>query len=108
MKTKKFFQFFGWFRVMCFGIVLLGTMVFVTFTKELPESHSLSSMFSSNLLVFVLAYFVINVGYDVLRELVGLEYQQYDTDNVRFYLLTLFLFYFMINNNAMTDNLDKD
>ena len=63
-------------------------------------------MFSSNLLVFVLAYFVINVGYDVLRELVGLEYQQYDTDNVRFWLLTLFLLYFMVNNKQMIDNFE--
>ena len=59
-------------------------------TKELSASNSLSSMMSNNILIFALAFFVINIGYDVLRELVGLDYQQYDTDNIRFWKLPIF------------------
>jgi len=96
-------QFFGWFRVWIFLLVTLGTVVFLTMTKELVHSTSISSMFNNQMLVFAFVLYVSNVGYDVVRELLPVEFQKYSTDSTRFMVLTLYIAYYHANQYYHAD-----
>ena len=96
-------QFFGWFRVWIFLLVTLGTVVFITMTKELVHSTSISSMFNNQMLVFALVLYLSNVGYDVVRELLPVEFQKYSTDSTRFMVLTVYIAYYHANQYYHAD-----
>lgn len=102
-KVTYVLQFFGWFRVWIFLLVTLGTVVFITMTKELVHSTSISSMFNNQMLVFALVLYLSNVGYDVVRELLPVEFQKYSTDSTRFMVLTVYIAYYHANQYYHAD-----
>ena len=97
-------QFFGWFRVWIFLLVTLGTVLFLTMTNELVKTTSVGNVFSSQVLVFALVLYLTNVGYDVVRELLPVEFQQYETDHTRFWILTLYLIFYNINQHSYSEH----
>lgn len=90
-------QFFGWFRVWIFLLVTLGTVLFLTMTNELVKTTSLGNFFSSQVLVFALVLYVTNVGYDVVRELLPVEFEKYHTDSTRFWVISLYIIFYSWN-----------
>merc|ERR1719253_1544200 len=97
-------QFFGWFRVWIFLLVTLGTALFLTMTNELVKTTTMGNIFSSQVLVFALVLYLSNVGYDVVRELLPVEFQKYETDHTRFWIITLYLIYYNYNQNSYSEN----
>ena len=90
-KVTSVLQFFGWFRVWIFLLVTLGTVLFLTMTNELVKTTSLGNFFSSQVLVFAFVLYVTNVGYDVVRELLPVEFERYHTDSTRFWVVSLYI-----------------
>ena len=85
-----------------FLLVTLGTVLFLTMTNELVKTTSVGNVFSSQVLVFALVLYLTNVGYDVVRELLPVEFQQYETDHTRFWILTLYLIFYNYNQHSYT------
>jgi hypothetical protein len=103
-KVTSVLQFFGWFRVWIFLLVTLGTVLFLTMTNELVKTTAVGNVFSSQVLVFALVLYLTNVGYDVVRELLPVEFQQYETDHTRFWILTLYLIFYNYNQHSYTEH----
>ena len=103
-KVTSVLQFFGWFRVWIFLLVTLGTVLFLTMTNELVKTTSVGNVFSSQVLVFALVLYLTNVGYDVVRELLPVEFQQYETDHTRFWILTLYLIFYNYNQHSYSEH----
>ena len=73
-------------------------------TNELVKTTSVGNVFSSQVLVFALVLYLTNVGYDVVRELLPVEFQQYETDHTRFWILTLYLIFYNINQHSYSEH----
>tara|TARA_Y100000389_G_scaffold192889_2_gene221011 strand:+ start:52492 stop:54315 length:1824 start_codon:yes stop_codon:yes gene_type:complete len=96
-KVTSVLQFFGWFRVWIFLLVTLGTVLFLTMTNELVKTTSLGNFFSSQVMVFAFVLYVTNVGYDVVRELLPVEFERYHTDSTRFWVVSLYIIFYSWN-----------
>ena len=103
-KVKSVLQFFGWCRVWIFLLVTLGTFLFLSMTNELVKTTSIGNVFNSQVLVFALVLYLANVGYDVVREMLPAEFQTYETDETRFWVIVLYVIYFSINQAYYTEN----
>ena len=103
-KVTSVLQFFGWFRVWIFLLVTLGTALFLTMTNELVKTTTMGNIFSSQVLVFALVLYLSNVGYDVVRELLPVEFQKYETDHTRFWIITLYLIYYNYNQYSYSEH----
>ena len=103
-KVTSVLQFFGWFRVWIFLLVTLGTVLFLTMTNELVKTTTVGNVFSSQVLVFALVLYLTNVGYDVVRELLPVEFQQYETDHTRFWIITLYLIFYNYNQHSYSEH----
>tara|TARA_B100001094_G_scaffold330950_2_gene397627 strand:- start:2275 stop:4074 length:1800 start_codon:yes stop_codon:yes gene_type:complete len=96
-KVTSVLQFFGWFRVWIFLLVTLGTVLFLTMTNELVKTTSLGNFFNSQVLVFAFVLYVTNVGYDVVRELLPVEFEKHQTDSTRFWVISLYIIFYSWN-----------
>tara|TARA_B100001094_G_scaffold279023_1_gene288946 strand:- start:103 stop:699 length:597 start_codon:yes stop_codon:yes gene_type:complete len=103
-QVKSVLQFFGWCRVWIFLLVTLGTFLFLSMTNELVKTTSIGNVFNSQVLVFALVLYLANVGYDVVREMLPAEFQTYETDETRFWVIVLYVIYFSINQAYYTEN----
>ena len=98
-KTTDVLQFFGWIRVWIFLMVTLASIFTLTLTKELVKSN----MHNSNqLLFFVFAFYFANVGYDLVRELLPMQFEKHDTDSSRFYIISLYIIFYNANQLRTT------
>jgi len=97
--VRPVLQYFGYSRLYIFLIVLIATFVFIFVAKDTTHLHTLHTMLDGQLLYFTIAFLICNVGFDILYELLPFMFENCCTDNVRVFVILLYVIFF--NSNQM-------
>lgn len=100
-------QFFGWIRVWIFLLVTLFCFLLLTGTNELEKALPLGNFTQSQVFVFVIALFLTNVTYDIVRELLPVQFENHDTDSARLYIITIYILYYVVNQRLFIDKMNE-
>lgn len=95
--VKSTLQFFGWSRLFVFITMLLGSLSYLTMTREVIESSVVQAFMNGQLFYFILAFFWSNVGYDIVREMVPFQFEKMHMDSSKLFVTLGYLSYFNIN-----------
>jgi len=95
-KTRNVLQFFGYTRLLLFGAILGGTVLFLTSARDSVVANTMVNMMNGQLLYFVMAYFWSNVGFDVLAELIPYMHEKMSTDAVRQLVMVAYICFYNV------------
>ena len=96
IRTRAVLQFFGYTRLLLFGAILGGTVLFLTSARDSVVANTMVNMMNGQLLYFVMAYFWSNVGFDVLAELIPYMHEKYSTDAVRQLVMVAYICFYNV------------
>ena len=96
IRTRAVLQFFGYTRLLLFGAILGGTVLFLTSARDSVVANTMVNMMNGQLLYFVMAYFWSNVGFDVLAELIPYMHEQMSTDAVRQLVMVAYICFYNV------------
>ena len=96
IKTRAVLQFFGYTRLLLFGAILGGTVLFLTSARDSVVANTMVNMMNGQLLYFVMAYFWSNVGFDVLAELIPYMHEKMSTDAVRQLVMVAYICFYNV------------
>ena len=99
-------QFFGWIRVWIFLLVTTFCLLLLTGTNELAKSLPIGNFTQSQVFVFVLVLFLSNVTYDMVRELLPVQFEKHDADSARLYIITGYVVYYVVNQRLFIDKMN--
>lgn len=105
-KVTTVLQFFGWIRVWIFLLVTTFCVLLLTGTNELAKSLPIGNFTQSQVFVFVLALFLSNVTYDMVRELLPVQFEKHDADSARLYIITAYVLYYVVNQRLFIDKMN--
>jgi hypothetical protein len=54
----------------------------------------------------VLALFLSNVTYDIVRELLPVQFEKHDADSARLYIITTYVLYYVVNQRLFIDKMN--
>ena len=106
-KITTVLQFFGWIRVWIFLLVTTFCVLLLTGTNELAKALPLGNFTQSQVFVFVLALFLSNVTYDMVRELLPVQFEKHDADSARLYIITAYVVYYVVNQRLFIDKMNE-
>ena len=106
-KITTVLQFFGWIRVWIFLLVTSFCVLLLTGTNELAKALPLGNFTQSQVFVFVLALFLSNVTYDMVRELLPVQFEKHDADSARLYIITAYVLYYVVNQRLFIDKMNE-
>lgn len=95
-KARAVLQFFGYTRLLLFGAILGGTVLFLTSARDSVVANTMVNMMNGQLLYFVMAYFWSNVGFDVLAELIPYMHEKMSTDAVRQLVMVAYICFYNV------------
>lgn len=95
-KARDVLQFFGYTRLLLFGAILGGTVLFLTSARDSVVANTMVNMMNGQLLYFVMAYFWSNVGFDVLAELIPYMHEKMSTDAVRQLVMVAYICFYNV------------
>ena len=90
-------QFFGWSRLYIFVTLILGSAAWLFIAKDTPYAYTLHNMLDGQYLYFIIAFFLINCGFDFLFELLPFMFESSNSHWLRFYLITSYVIFFNVN-----------
>lgn len=96
MRARAVLQFFGYTRLLLFGAILGGTVLFLTSARDSVVANTMVNMMNGQLLYFVMAYFWSNVGFDVLAELIPYMHEKMSTDAVRQLVMVAYICFYNV------------
>ena len=96
VRTRAVLQFFGYTRLLLFGAILGGTVLFLTSARDSVVANTMVNMMNGQLLYFVMAYFWSNVGFDVLAELIPYMHEKMSTDAVRQLVMVAYICFYNV------------
>ena len=96
MRARAVLQFFGYTRLLLFGAILAGTVLFLTSARDSVVANTMVNMMNGQLLYFVMAYFWSNVGFDVLAELIPYMHEKMSTDAVRQLVMVAYICFYNV------------
>lgn len=96
IRTRAVLQFFGYTRLLLFGAILGGTVLFLTSARDSVVANTMVNMMNGQLLYFVMAYFWSNVGFDVLAELIPYMHEKMSTDAVRQLVMVAYICFYNV------------
>jgi len=95
-RARAVLQFFGYTRLLLFGAILGGTVLFLTSARDSVVANTMVNMMNGQLLYFVMAYFWSNVGFDVLAELIPYMHEKMSTDAVRQLVMVAYICFYNV------------
>ena len=95
-RARNVLQFFGYTRLLLFGAILGGTVLFLTSARDSVVANTMVNMMNGQLLFFVMAYFWSNVGFDVLAELIPYMHEKMSTDAVRQLVMVAYICFYNV------------
>jgi len=96
-KVRDVIQFFGWTRLYLFLIVLLLSASFFTYAKDSSEIHPIKGMLDGQVLYFAIVFLFANVGFDMMYELMPLQFETMSSDILKIYFVCTYLLVFNVN-----------
>lgn len=96
-KITTVLQFFGKIRIWIFLLVTVGCILLLTGTNELNKSLMLGNFTQSQVFVFALTLYLANVSYDIVRELLPVQFEKHDADSARFYIIAVYITFYVMN-----------
>jgi hypothetical protein len=104
-KITTVLQFFGWIRVWVFILVTTGCFVVLTGTNELTKSTPVGNFTQSQVFFFVIALYLSNVTYDIVRELLPVQFEKHDADSARLWVVSIYIAYYVANQRLYMDKM---
>lgn len=96
-KVRDVLQFFGWTRLYLFLIVLTLAASFFTYAKDSTESHPIRGMLDGQVLYFSIVFLFANVGFDMMYELMPMQFENVSSDMLKIYFVCGYLVVFNLN-----------
>jgi hypothetical protein len=106
-KITTVLQFFGKIRIWIFLLVTVGCILLLTGTNELNKSLVLGNFTQSQVFVFALTLYLTNVSYDIVRELLPVQFENHDADSARFYIIAVYITFYVVNQYLYTTKMNE-
>lgn len=106
-KITTVLQFFGKIRIWIFLLVTVGCILLLTGTNELNKSLVLGNFTQSQVFVFALTLYLTNVSYDIVRELLPVQFEKHDADSARFYIIAVYITFYVVNQYLYTSKMNE-
>jgi len=96
-RVRRILQYFGWTRLYIFMLVLFLSVTFFTVAKTTPYNYVIKNMLDGQLLYFVFAFLLGNIGFDMVFELLPYMFEKTNGDVMRLYFVVGYLIFFNAN-----------
>lgn len=106
-KITTVLQFFGKIRIWIFLLVTAGCILLLTGTNELNKSLMLGNFTQGQVFVFTLTLYLANVSYDIVRELLPVQFEKHDADSARFYIITVYITFYVMNQYLYVSKINE-
>ena len=106
-KITTVLQFFGKIRIWIFLLVTVGCILLLTGTNELNKSLVLGNFTQSQVFVFALTLYITNVSYDIVRELLPVQFEKHDADSARFYIIAVYITFYVVNQYLYKEKMNE-
>lgn len=106
-KITTVLQFFGKIRIWIFLLVTVGCILLLTGTNELNKSLMLGNFTQSQVFVFALTLYLANVSYDIVRELLPVQFENHDADSARFYIIAVYITFYVTNQYLYVSKINE-
>ena len=85
----------------------VSSLLLLTGTNELDKSLTIGTFTQGQLVVFVVVLYLSNVTYDIVRELLPVQFERHDADSARLWIITAYIVYYVINQLLFIDKMNQ-